>query len=375
MHWGSHAGAVEAQDAVIADESVWMPHPGLENDSLQPTTTPTGLAQDSPRTAPSPESATATSTSAASPTATPPVTLTATPTPSPSPTPTRPTAPQRYRVEAGDTVSAIAARFGVSPDTILWANGLANPNSLYVGQTLVVLPVSGITHTVQVGDTLSGIADTYGVPVSTLLEANGITPDQPLQVGQTLVVPGARPRPTATPTPRATATPLPTATPVPPTPTRVPPTPTPAPPPPTATPSPAQRVPAAPGPTPTQPSKGNGQLAWPVAGTITQQYGENGHEGIDIATAMGTPVRAVADGRVINLQQLQYGYGWYLVIDHGNGMKSLYAHLSGFNVKLGDQVKKGQQIGAVGATGKATGPHLHLEIRVNDKLVNPLSYL
>jgi len=96
---------------------------------------------------------------------------------------------------------------------------------------------------------------------------------------------------------------------------------------------------------------------------------------LDIAAPTGTAVRAAAGGRVVNLQQGEYDYGWYLVVDHGNGMKSLYAHLSTFSVKLGDAVGKGQQIGAVGSTGRSTGPHLHFEVRVNDRLVNPLDYL
>ncbi len=86
-------------------------------------------------------------------------------------------------------------------------------------------------------------------------------------------------------------------------------------------------------------------------------------------------MRAAADGKVVNLQQTQVDYGWYVVIDHGNGLKSLYAHLSAFNVNLGDAVKRGQQVGAVGTTGRATGPHLHFEVRYNDRLVNPLNYI
>ncbi len=370
LPWGRDAGTASADNPVVADESVWQPQPGVDSYSpLEIVSTDVdgangALAPAAATPAPPP---TATPAASPSPAATP----AQTPTPVPSPTRARPTEPQRYRVEAGDTVSAIAAKFGISSDTILWANGLANPNSLSVGQTLMVLPVSGVAYQIKEGDSLSTISALYGVPASAIAEYNNVASNEILQVGRTLLVPGARPapQPTSTPTPKPTATPLPT-------PTRVPPTPTPAPPPPTAAPAPPQQ-PAAPAPAaaPAPLPKGNGQLAWPVAGTITQQFGEQGHTGVDIATAMGTPVRAAADGKVINLQQLQYGYGWYLVIDHGNGIKSLYAHLSGFNVKVGDTVKRGQQVGAVGTTGKATGPHLHFEVRVNDKLVNPLSYL
>ncbi|GEM_PF-642022 len=390
LSWAGNSESANAAGPLLPDESVWQSVAAAQSsiDGPLPTTTPT------PRKTP-PETGTppiAESTSqprivALSHTPEPRVSSTATPTPTVVPTesptsppsPTRQRAPNRYQVQPGDTVSTIAKRFGVSPETLMWANGLTNPNSLAAGQTLTVLPVDGVSHQVGEGDNLSTIAALYGVDLSDILEANGLGTDSVISVGRSLLVPGGRP---GTPTPPPTATPTrvpPTRTPVPPTPTPVPPTPTPrqaaalAP----AAPTPRQATALAPAaPAPTQPPlpKGSGQLSWPVAGSITQHFG-GGHSGLDIAAPTGTAVRAAAGGRVVNLQQGEYDYGWYLVVDHGNGMKSLYAHLSTFSVKLGDAVGKGQQIGAVGSTGRSTGPHLHFEVRVNDRLVNPLDYL
>jgi LysM repeat protein len=133
-------------------------------------------------------------------------------------------------VSAGDTIAKIAERFGVSQETLLWANGLANPNSLSVRQALLILPVNGVSYQVRAGDSLSSIATQYGVTASAIAEYNNPGATDILQVGQTLVIPGGRPAPATT---VPTTTPVPTATP-PPTATRV--LPTAAPKPPTATP-------------------------------------------------------------------------------------------------------------------------------------------
>ncbi|MDR2083538.1 MAG: M23 family metallopeptidase [Bacteroidales bacterium] len=99
------------------------------------------------------------------------------------------------------------------------------------------------------------------------------------------------------------------------------------------------------------------------------------HHGIDFSMAVGEDVIVTGDGVVSELQKnKQNGYGYYVEIDHGFGYKTIYAHLSAFNVKKGDNVKRGQVIGYVGNTGKSTSPHLHYEIRKNDKSVNPINY-
>lgn len=159
-----------------------------------------------------------------------------------------------------------------------------------------------------------------------------------------------------TPTPRAASpTPVPT----------VAPTATPAGPSPTSAPSTAARS-AAPLP--------GGPLAWPLSGIITQPFGTT-HRALDIAAPLGTPVKAAAAGTVVLAAKLTTGYGWYVIVDHGGGSTTLYAHLSAFSVAEGQRVTRGQPIGAVGQTGLATGPHVHFEVRVNGAAQDPLRYL
>jgi murein DD-endopeptidase MepM/ murein hydrolase activator NlpD len=122
---------------------------------------------------------------------------------------------------------------------------------------------------------------------------------------------------------------------------------------------------------------------WPVVGPITSSFGErqdpfNGegafHAGIDISSSFGQPVRATADG-VVLVAGLASGYGREIMVDHGNGIQTLYGHLSGFAVTSGEQVKIGQIIGYVGTSGRSTGPHLHYEVRIRNTPVNPHKYL
>jgi murein DD-endopeptidase MepM/ murein hydrolase activator NlpD len=128
---------------------------------------------------------------------------------------------------------------------------------------------------------------------------------------------------------------------------------------------------------------GTGQLVWPVNGTITSRFGVRQHPvfgdmrfhgGIDIGAAHGTTVVAADAGSVI-ISTYNSSYGNYIVISHGNGMTTLYAHLSTRSVSVGDSVSRGQQIGRVGSTGVSTGPHLHFEVSVNGTRVNPSAHL
>lgn len=127
----------------------------------------------------------------------------------------------------------------------------------------------------------------------------------------------------------------------------------------------------------------NAPTLWPVMGRITSSFGErldpfNGegafHSGIDIATTFGAAVRAPADGVVLKAS-LGHGYGREIVIDHGDGVETLYGHLSGYSVTVGEQVHRGQIVGYVGSSGRSTGPHLHYEVRVRNTPVNPHKYL
>ena len=118
----------------------------------------------------------------------------------------------------------------------------------------------------------------------------------------------------------------------------------------------------------------------PITGTISSRYGVSSrirsstHTGLDIAASTGTPIKVIADGTVTSAQYTG-SYGYLVKVDHGNGVESWYAHTSKMYVKAGDEVKAGDVIAAVGSTGNSTGPHLHLEIRINGQHVNPQKYI
>ncbi len=126
-----------------------------------------------------------------------------------------------------------------------------------------------------------------------------------------------------------------------------------------------------------------GKMAWPVprGGTITSPYGYRTypdvglHTGIDIAIAQGNTIAAAEAGTVIRVINGTTGYGKYLMVNHGNGTVTLYAHCSKIVVAVGDTVSRGQKIAEIGSTGFSTGPHLHFEVRIGGKAVNPIGYI
>jgi murein DD-endopeptidase MepM/ murein hydrolase activator NlpD len=124
-------------------------------------------------------------------------------------------------------------------------------------------------------------------------------------------------------------------------------------------------------------------LRWPVRGAIKSSYGlrqspwtgkPEQHDGIDIGSSPGTPIESPAPGKVVKAGSGP-DFGRHVVIDHGNGVRSLYGHMKQVDVKAGQTVEKGQVIGLVGSSGKSTGPHLHYEVLVNGKAVDPRSFL
>lgn len=242
-----------------------------------------------------------------------------------------------HEIVGGDTLSKIAANYGVNVETIKWANNLTS-DSLTVSDKLKIPPVSGILHPVKSGETIEGIAKKYRADAQTIVDFpfNYIDDSLTLKIGQVLVVPdGVKPE-----------APKPTL-------------------------APASGYLA--GGQPTQ--KGSGVLRWPISGGISQ-YSSWFHSGaLDITDSVGTPVVAADGGRVVVSQKDWVGYGWHIVIDHGNGLSSLYAHLSTLYVGVGQNVARGQVVGAVGLTGRTTGPHLHFETRRNGVPINPLSVL
>jgi LysM repeat protein len=244
-----------------------------------------------------------------------------------------------YTVQPNDNVWAIAQGFGLQVETVLWANPAVEraPDLLSVGQILVILPVNGIYYTVASGDTVDKIAKQFKVTGDkiTSFELNGLQEPYTLTPGQKLVIPGGQ-----KPTPPAMNI------------------------------YPMIRV----GKPPKDALKGSGRFAWPTQGILTQQFW-SGHPGIDIANRTGTPIYAADDGYVVMSGRDTWGYGNQVVIDHGNGYLTRYAHLQTILVKAGQSVKKNQKIGTMGSTGRSTGPHLHFEVIYNGVHRNPLGFL
>ncbi len=250
----------------------------------------------------------------------------------------------RYTVVAGDTLYDIADRYHISADTLVWTNGLEeNPDLLRLGQQLIILPVNGLIHEVKPGDTLESIAKTYSAKVADIVgfDLNQMDAQKPaITVGQKLVVPGGvKPAPPPKPAPAPAAIPQ------------------------------AQIAKA-----PANAPRGGGRFVWPTGGSITQRF-QRYHPALDIASYIGAPVKSADAGYIAEAGWSSAGYGYHIIVDHGNGYSTLYAHLSKILVKAGQTISAGQLIGNVGSTGRSTGPHLHFEVRLNGVGQNPFNYL
>jgi LysM repeat protein len=249
-----------------------------------------------------------------------------------------------YTVHDGDTLSQIAQMFGVSVNTIIWANNIQN-GVIHPGDTLIILPITGVEHTVQKGETLASLAKAYNSDSTDIAEYNGISSSAPLTVGESIIIPDGEL--SATAPSYGSSAPLHTSAPA------------------------SGGLRAAPGST--EPYLGDsgpplpGYYAWPLAGgvgVITQ--GLHGWNAVDIGASPGTDILAAAAGTVIVANGdggWNGGYGNYVVIQHPNGTQTLYAHMRKVLTSAGTQVAQGDTIGLVGATGEATGPHLHFEVR------------
>lgn len=248
-----------------------------------------------------------------------------------------------YEVQAGDTVSSIADKFGISTDTIKWANDLSSVHTIKPGEKLKVLPVSGIAHTVKSGDTLESVAKKYSAEQQPILDYpfNDVPDDFKLKIGQVLIVPDGTP-------PQAPAV---------------------------SKPRPAPQYLAQGSSSPTFTAPGGGNFIWPTRGGLTQYFSWY-HPGIDIADRSAPGVAASDGGTVVVAGWPDnYGFGNRVVVDHGNGYQTTYAHLSNIYVSIGQAISRGQLLGQMGSTGRSTGTHLHLEIRYKGIAVNPLAIL
>lgn len=241
-----------------------------------------------------------------------------------------------YIVEEGDTVASIAKKFGVDADTIRWQNNLSG-DKIKIGQSLEILPVTGIAHKVQKGDTVYSIAKKYDSSAQSLVDFpfNTFSNDETfeLAIGQIVIVPdGVKPTETiASPRTRQ------------------------------ITPDAGSVV-------------ASGSFVWPTAGTISQNFVWY-HPGLDIANKAAPNVLAADAGIVTYAGCLNWGYGCHVQIDHGNGYHTLYAHFQQIYVKVGQSVGRGSAIGQMGSTGRSTGTHLHFEVVKNGVKINPLTVL
>jgi murein DD-endopeptidase MepM/ murein hydrolase activator NlpD len=246
-----------------------------------------------------------------------------------------------YTVENGDTLAAIAKKFGVDTDSIMWLNKNVNEKKLKPGSVMYIPPVTGVVHTVKSGETIYSIAKKYNVSAQAVVDFpfNEFTNDETfaLAIGQQLIVPdGVMPEEIVT-SPRSYLA--------------------------------NQLTPNA------GAVSATGVWIWPTAGTITQQF-RSWHKGLDIANHAGGNILAADSGTVVVAGWPDNsGYGNRIMIDHGNGYRTLYGHLSKISVVVGQTVKRGDVIGFMGSTGRSTGTHLHFEIRSDSGNRDPLGVL
>lgn len=243
-----------------------------------------------------------------------------------------------HEVLSGETLSKIAEQYGVSVDTIKWENNILSDSALKTGTKVRILPVSGIAHKVKQGDTIYSVAKKYKAEAQAILDFpfNNVGDNLALNIDDTLIVPDGTPveAPKSRPTQYLATK--------------------------------DANLP---------PITGGGQFAFPTSGGISQYYSWY-HPGVDIANRAAPGVQAADGGRVIVAGFVDSsGYGNRVIIDHGNGYQTLYAHLSANYVSVGQSVAKGQIIGQMGSTGRSTGTHLHFEIRSGGRQLNPLSFV
>lgn len=242
----------------------------------------------------------------------------------------------QYTVQSGDTLQSVARQFEVSENTILWANNL-NSNRLTPGSTINIPPTTGVIHQVEPGDTIYSVAKKYGVKAQNIVNFpfNEFKDESfNLIAGSSLVIPdGVRYSSGAISRPDTYTF--------------------------------ASVV---------EGVKGSSNFIWPTRGTITQ-YPTAYHMAFDIADNGSPPILAADAGTVIYSGCFSWGYGCHIIIDHNNGYRTLYGHMSRRDVEQGDVVTQGQQIGAMGSTGRSTGTHLHFEIRQGNVILNPQAFL
>lgn|GEM_PF-688981 len=243
-----------------------------------------------------------------------------------------------YTVEKGDTLAIIARNNDISINTLLWANDITNKDKITPGDTLFILPITGVKYKVRASDTIKSIAAKYKADPNEIIAFNELPANGEVKSGQEIIVPGGQiaPPPRQVPVTVATAPSILSG---------------------------RAEISAA----------TKGQFAHPLPGMRVKTQNIHPTNAVDLAAPLGTKIYAVEKGRVTKVLNNGWGggYGKHVVITHPNGLITLYAHLSQLDVQKGQSVKKGQLIGRVGSTGRSTGPHLHFEIRGANAPRNP----
>lgn len=252
-----------------------------------------------------------------------------------------------YKVKTGDTISTIASKFGVSVNTILWENDLTSYELIKPGDTLTILPTTGVRHEVESGDSLHYIADQYDVETEKITKANNINNVASISIGEELIIPDgeklSRPSDQKKEEKKEESKSHNAITVV-------------------------KDI--------VKPKKQttSNKMFWPTEGHRITQYYSWRHHGLDIANNVGTPLYS-ADAGTVEFVGWSNGYGNNIIVNHGGGKKTRYAHMHKFYVKRGQRVSKGQTLGEMGNTGWSTGPHIHFEVIINGKRYNPLNYI
>ncbi len=270
----------------------------------------------------------------------------------------------KYVVQPGDTIIGIAEKFGLKPQTVLWGNYYIlkdDVHKLRPDQELNILPVDGTYYEWQPGDGLSAVAKYFGVDPQVIVDypANNLNPDATatlstpdIKPGTWLIVPGGRREFFSWSAPVGITRTNPATA--------------------------RQMGPGACG-TIRDGAVGFGRFIWPSNKRYLSGFDyspETNHRGIDIAGNLGEALYAVDAGVVVYSGWNDWGYGYMIVIDHGTGWQSLYAHASAINVACGQSVGQGDVIGAIGSTGNSSGPHLHFELmHTSYGKVNPWDFL
>lgn len=267
-----------------------------------------------------------------------------------------------YTVQKGDTLFGIAEKFGLKPETILWANQFTmgdNPHNLRPDQELNILPIDGAFHKWSAGDGLNGVAKFFNVTPEDILNypGNNLNKDEigdyahpNIEPGKWLIIPGGRRAFVSWSAPEI----------------------------PRDNPGVAKVL----GPGACEKVSGGavgiGMFIWPANNHFLSGYDYNpnmNHPAVDVDGNEGDPVYAADNGVIVYAGWNNWGYGNMIVINHGNGWQTLYAHLSAYNVGCGQNVYQGNVIGQIGNTGRSSGPHLHFEMMYNGAKVNPHNYL